>query len=155
MKPFLHAMLVAAMVFAFQVHAIAADDAKAKKEVLQIKLTPAKGAPMAPYQADLIAQGEKTRIAVMIARTPEGLANPLIIATVYKGGCGDAGKTKISAFDSKTTNPTAPGGPAGVGVSFEGVVPASLSTLKSGPYSIGLATSPADGNKPLACGEVK
>lgn len=153
MKLSLHAVLVAALMFTFQVHAIAADDAKAKKEVLQIKLTPAKGAPVAPYQADLIAQGDKTRIAVTIARTPEGLANPLIVATVYKGGCGDASKTKISSFDSKTTNPNAPG--VDVGVSFEGVVPASLATLKSGPYSIGLATSPADGSKPLACGEVK
>ena len=150
-------ILALAMVLSFQFCATAADEAKAQpaKEVVQLKLTPAKGPLAVPASVDLIGQGDRTRVEVTLLRLPGGLQNPQIVATIYKGACSDANKSPVHSFNSAASNPNVNAKTASMGMNFEGMAPVALATLRSGSYSVGVMSGPADGNAQLACGDIK
>lgn len=158
MKLCLHSILGMALVFCLQPMATAADDGKAKAakgQVVTVKLAPAKGPTAVPASVHLVEQGDRTRVEVSLLRMPGSLANPHIVATIYKGVCSDANKTQAYSFDSGASNPNVVGRTANVGIDFEGIAPMALSMLRSGSYSIGVMTGPAEGNAQLACGDIK
>ena len=158
MKLCLRSILALITMFSFQLSATAADDTKAmaaKGEVVQVKLTPAKGPLAVPASVDLIGQGDRTRVVVNLPRMPGSLQNPQVEATIYKGVCSNANKASVYSFNSAASNPNVNARTASLGMDFEGMAPLALATLRSGSYSIGLKSGPADGNAQLACGDIK
>jgi hypothetical protein len=99
--------------------------------------------------AELIEQGDRTRVAIVLPRAP---VDPRVVVTIYQGTCaGD--KKPVSSFESRPSNPDAPS--SGGETLFEGVTPVSLAGLRGSPHAIGLMTDPASGNRPIACGDIK
>jgi len=112
-------------------------------EKVQIRLAPA-------GLAELVEQGDRTRVAIVLPRPP---TEARVVATIYQGTCaGD--KKPVSSFESPPGNPDAPSA-GGSEFLFEGVTPVSLAGLRASPHAIGLMTPPAFGNRPIACGDVK
>ena len=108
---------------------------------VQVKLTPS-------GIAELIEQGDRTRVAITLPRAP---GDQRIVATIYQGKCSDASKKAVFSFES----PPGTDAPSSTAPLFEGLAPVSLAKLQGGPHSIDLATSAASGNRQIACGDIK
>ncbi|HWZ72850.1 MAG TPA: hypothetical protein VN326_15445 [Casimicrobiaceae bacterium] len=113
---------------------------------LQIRLAPIGGT--GPGLADLIEQGDRTRVVVGMTSVPSDPANPSLIAEIHKGTCGDLASAPVYAVEN--TLGGYPPAPYYVG----GTLPVSLAVLRSGTYSISVRTGPEAGGVELACGNI-
>jgi len=100
------------------------------------------------FRADLIEQGDRTRVVVGITSVPSDPANPSLIAEIHKGSCGDLGSAPLYAVEN--TLGGYPPAPYYVG----GILPVSLAALRSGAYAISVRTGPEAGSVELACGNI-
>ncbi len=113
---------------------------------VQIRLAPVRG--MGPGLADLIEQGDRTRVVVGMSSVPSDPANPSLIAEIHEGSCGDLGSAPLYAVEN--TLGGYPPAPYYVG----GILPVSLAALRSGAYAISVRTGPEAGSVELACGNI-
>ena len=113
---------------------------------VQIRLAPIRG--MGPGLADLIEQGDRTRVVVGMTSVPSDPANPSLIAEIHEGTCGDLGSVPLYAVEN--TLGGYPPAPYYVG----GILPVSLAALRSGAYAISVWTGPEAGSVELACGNI-
>src|SRR6202165_2846270 len=125
---------------------VAAERDRLTDTTVQIRLVPVRG--MGPGLADLIEQGDRTRVVVGMTGVPSGPANPSLIAELHEGTCGDLGSAPLYAVEN-----TLGGYPPGryyVG----GILPVSLAALRSSAYAISVRTGPEAGSVELACGNI-
>jgi hypothetical protein len=113
---------------------------------LQIRLAPI--GETGPGLADLIEQGDRTRVVVGMTSVPSDPANPSLIAEIHEGTCGDLASAPLYAVEN--TLGGYPPAPYYVG----GTLPVSLAALRSGTYSISVRTGPEAGGVELACGNI-
>ena len=118
----------------------------ATNSTVQIRLAPIRG--MGPGLADLIEQGDRTRVVVGMTSVPSDPANPSLIAEIHEGTCGDLASAPLYAVEN--TLGGYPPAPYYVG----GTLPVSLAALRSGTYSISVRTGPEAGGVELACGNI-
>jgi len=126
--------------------AVAAERDRLTDTTVQIRLVPVRG--MGSGLADLIEQGDRTRVVVSMTSVPSDPANPSLIAEIHEGTCGDLGSAPLYAVEN--TLGGYPPAPYYVG----GILPVSLSALRSGPYAISVRTGPEAGSVELACGNI-
>jgi hypothetical protein len=113
---------------------------------VQIRLAPVRG--MGSGLADLIEQGDRTRMVVGMTRVPSDPANPSLIAEIHEGACGDLGSAPLYAVENTLGGyPPAP-------YYLGGMLPVSLAALRSGAYCISVWTGPEAGGVELACGNI-
>ena len=113
---------------------------------VQIRLAPVTG--MGPGLADLIEQGDRTRVVVGMTSVPSDPANPSLIAEIHEGTCGDLASAPLYAVEN--TLGGYPPAPYYVG----GTLPVSLAALRSGTYCISVRTGSEAGSVELACGNI-
>jgi hypothetical protein len=113
---------------------------------VQIRLAPVTG--MGPGLADLIEQGDRTRVVVGMTSVPSDPANPSLVAEIHEGTCGDLASTPLYAVEN--TLGGYPPAPYYVG----GTLPVSLAALRSGTYCISVRTGSEAGSVELACGNI-
>jgi hypothetical protein len=99
--------------------------------------------------ADLIEQGDRTRLLVSLTDLPSDLTNPSLIAEIHHGVCGDLRRAPDYAVES--TLATYLPAPYYVG----GIFPVSLATLRDGAHAITVRTGPEAGSVELACGNIR
>jgi len=99
--------------------------------------------------ADLIEQGDRTRLLVSLTDVPSDLTNPSLIAEIHYGICGDLRRAPDYAVES--TLATYLPAPYYVG----GILPVSLATLRDGAHAITVRTGPDAGSVELACGNIR
>jgi hypothetical protein len=99
--------------------------------------------------ADLIEQGDRTRLVVSLTDVPSDLTNPSLIAEIHYGICGDLRRAPEYAVES--TLATYLPAPYYVG----GILPISLATLRDGAHAITVRTGPEAGSVELACGNIR
>jgi hypothetical protein len=125
---------------------VAAERDRLTDTTVQIRLVPGRG--MGPGLADLIEQGDRTRVVVGMTSVPSDPANPSLIAEIHEGTCGDLGSAPLYAVEN--TLGGYPPGPYYVG----GIVPVSLAALRSSTHAISVRTGPEAGSVELACGNI-
>jgi hypothetical protein len=113
---------------------------------VQIRLAPVSGT--SPGLADLIEQGDRTRVVVGMTSVPSDPANPSLIAEIHEGTCGDFSSAPLYAVEN--TLGGYPPAPYYVG----GILPVSLAALRSGAYAISVRTGPESGSVELVCGNI-
>jgi hypothetical protein len=113
---------------------------------VQISLAPVRG--MGTGLADLIEQGDRTRVVVGMTSVPSDPANPSLIAEIHEGTCEDLGSAPLYAVEN--TLGGYPPAPYYVG----GILPVSLAALRSGAYAISVRTGSEAGSVELACGNI-
>jgi hypothetical protein len=99
--------------------------------------------------ADLIEQGDRTRLVVSLTDLPADLTNPSLIAEIHHGICGDLRRAPDYAVESTLASYLP--APYYVG----GIFPVSLATLRDGAHAITVRTGPEAGNIELACGNIR
>ena len=99
--------------------------------------------------ADLIEQGDRTRLLVSLTDLPSDLTNPSLIAEIHHGICGDLRRAPDYAVES--TLSTYLPAPYYVG----GIFPVSLASLRDGAHAITVRTGPEAGSVELACGNIR
>ena len=99
--------------------------------------------------ADLIEQGDRTRLLVSLTDLPADLTNPSLIAEIHHGICGDLRRAPDYAVESTLASYLP--APYYVG----GIFPVSLATLRDGAHAITVRTGPEAGNIELACGDIR
>src|SRR6202049_2467968 len=77
---------------------VAAERDRLTDTTVQIRLVPVRG--MGPGLADLIEQGDRTRVVVGMTSVPSDPANPSLIAEIHEGTCGDLGSAPLYAVEN-------------------------------------------------------
>ena len=99
--------------------------------------------------ADLIEQGDRTRLLVSLTDLPSDLSNPSLIAEIRHGVCSDLRRTPDYAVESTLASYLP--APYYVG----GIFPVSLASLRDGAHAITVRTGPEAGSVELACGNIR
>jgi hypothetical protein len=118
----------------------------ANGSTVQIRLTPVRG--MGPGLADLVEDGDRTRVVVGITDVPSHPANPSLIFEIHEGTCKDPASAPLYIVEN--TLGGYPPAPYYVG----GTLPVSLAALRSRGYSISVRTGPDAGSVELVCGNL-
>jgi hypothetical protein len=98
--------------------------------------------------ADLIEQGDRTRLVVSLSRLPSELTNPSLIAEIHDGICGNLKSAPVYAVESTLASYL----PAPY--YFGGMLPVSLATLRGGAHAITVRAGADAGGAEIACGNI-
>jgi hypothetical protein len=104
-------------------------------------------------QTVLVPRGETTALSVEVTGVPDDVTRPVHLYTfIVRGTCGQL-EEKATYEANRSVLASSPGrlGPFRV----RNTVNVALAALREGPYAVVVRSAPADGNRPMFCGEIR
>jgi len=128
-----------------------------RQDTADIALTAASINAGATGRAILVALGQRTQVTIVVSGVPpELVSRPVHLYTSLTGGTCAIRSSRPSyvLVDRVLAQPASSAGAVGGALTLTNVAPVPLETLRSS-YAVRVATSPADGDREIFCGEIQ